>query len=175
MIKKRWNPPPKNHTLSFQMSCSARNQGPPGHAGTISQDVLKTYVEKHITTYAYFRVRTNQLCIIVQKYHPIPGHLLGKIASQYSVKYCPGGRIVPGDCPGKCPPGRCPQGKIHSNNKCPRDVVPGEKFTPTSKLWMAKLPRRNSLTTIAAPSGIISPLHHFTIRENTEVKRQNRR
>ena len=79
------------------------------------------------------------------------------------------------DCPGKCPPGRCPQGKIHSNNKCPRDVVPGEKFTPTSKLWMAKLPRRNSLTTIAAPSGIISPLHHFTIRENTEVKRQNRR
>ena len=47
---------------------------------------------------------------------------------------------------------------------------PMAKFTTTRNFLMKKLPQRHCLTIIAAPSGIISPLHHFNISRNGKVK-----
>ena len=44
-----------------------------GNVGTKSRDLLKTYVEKHTIMYAYFRVPTNKIFIIIST--EVPAYL----------------------------------------------------------------------------------------------------
>ena len=147
----------------------------PGHVGKNSRNVLKTYLEKHTITYAYFHVRTNQICIIVSTEVPSypmtsPGTICIPIVCQVLLNVVlghknswdsPTGHVTQDIVPGrrntiqrKLSPMTIVMGdKIHSNNK----IHSNTKIEPQ---------QQNSLTIITAPSGIISALHHLNIGEN---------
>ena len=156
----------KSWFFKFSRKRSARNQCPLGHYGKISRYVLNTYVEKHTVTYAYFHVQTNKICTIVStEVPPYPRTSTGTICTLRVVQFFSWGMNCPGGLSWEIFPGTTSRG-----GKYP----PMKKSTPTRKLLMENLPRRNFLTIIPTPSGIIWPFHHFTIGENGKSTIQNR-
>ena len=119
----------------------------------------KMYVGKYTITYASFRIQTNQICIIVStEVLPYPRTSPGKICVM---------RVVLSDeMSRENVPGNIPQDTSRGKTSTPTILK-----TPTHKLMTEKSSQRNCLTIIAAPSGIISLFHHFTIGENGKVKR----
>ena len=116
-------------------SCSAWGQCPPGHVGTNSWDVLKTYVEKHTITYAYFCIRTNQICIIVSI--EVPAYTKTSNRTICVPIVCQVlSSVVPGNENSQdYPTGFLLGRRIFSNDNClPGKFSWGGGFTPTPKL-----------------------------------------
>ena len=107
----------KNCTCNNHWKSSSQNQCPPGNVRTISEEVLKTYVQKHDIKYAYFCVRPNQICIILStEVPPYP-------------RTSPGVNFIPVVCQVFSLGNNCIGGLFREIS--PRTTSQGKKFAPT--------------------------------------------
>ena len=117
------------------------------------------YLEKHTIMYAYFCVRSNQICIIVITEVPAYPRTspLEKLRPNSVSRIFLGGGLSQGTVPGIVPWDKIPSGKHSLQQKSPPRTTSRAKFA---------LQQQNSLQ----QTNLISPYHHLTIDGNVSPK-----